>query len=110
MRILLEVIACGQETAKFKRKNGGMDEVPLFWFSGVDTDFGDELFKVKVYRDFQKLHGQIFKGARVALKFRSMRPANQWEKTAVITANADDVTLHKAEGERKMAVAGGESL
>lgn len=107
MRILFEVVGHDQEVAKFPKKNGGTEEVPVFWFSGVDTDYNDELIKVKVYRDFQKLRDTIRKGVKVQIKFKGVKPANKWDKCAVINANEDDITLYQAEAERKMAVAGG---
>lgn len=107
MRILFEVVGHDQEVAKFPKKNGGTEEVPVFWFSGVDTDFNDELIKVKVYRDFQKLRDIVRKGVKLHVKFKNIRPANKWERCMVITANEGDITIHQAEAERKMAVAGG---
>ena len=107
MRALFEVIAGQLDTAKFPSRQGGTEDVPYYWFSGVDTDYYDQLIKVKVFRpkDLNRLN-RIKKGDRLSLKFKNMKRDDRFEKCVIINVLEDDLKLYendsKPETEQKL--------
>ena len=96
MRLLLEVLGCSLETAKFpNRRSGQVEEVPFLQISGVDGDYFDSLLKVKVFRP-KDLNRTFKKGEMISVKFRQAKYSD-FEKSTVINANEDDVQLYKGE-------------
>ena len=96
MRLLLEVLGCSLETAKFpNRRSGQVEEVPFLQISGVDSDFFDSLLKVKVFRP-KDLNRTFKKGELLSVKFRVAKYSD-FEKCTVINSNEDDVQIYKGE-------------
>ena len=96
MRLLLEVLGCSLETAKFpNRRSGQVEEVPFLQISGVDSDFFDSLLKVKVFRP-KDLNRTFRKGELLSVKFRVSKYSD-FEKCTVINSNEDDVQIYKGE-------------
>ena len=96
MRLLLEVLGCSLETAKFpNRRSGQVEEVPFLQISGVDSDFFDSLLKVKVFRP-KDLNRTFKKGDLLSVKFRQAKYSD-FEKCTVINATEDDVQAYKGE-------------
>jgi hypothetical protein len=96
MRLLLEVLGCSLETAKFpNRRSGQVEEVPFLQISGVDSDYFDSLLKVKVFRP-KNLNRTFKKGEMISVKFRQAKYSD-FEKSTVINANEDDVQIYKGE-------------
>ena len=96
MRLLLEVLGCSLETAKFpNRRSGQVEEVPFLQISGVDSDYFDSLLKVKVFRP-KDLNRTFKKGEMISVKFRQAKYSD-FEKSTVINANEDDVQTYKGE-------------
>lgn len=94
MRLLLEVLSCSLETAKFpNRRTGQIDETQVRVICGVDQDFFDSLIKVKVYKP-KKLNQSFKKGDLIQVRFRQAKYSD-FEKSIVINANEDDVQLHQ---------------
>ena len=93
MRLLLEVLACRLDTAKFpNRRTGQIEEVPFLSISGVDSDFMDSLLKVKVFKP-KDLNKSFKKGDMLSVRFRQAK-FNDFEKSVVINANEDDISVH----------------
>ena len=96
MRLLLEVLACRLDLAKFpNRKTGQIEEVPNLSISGVDTDFMDSLLKVKVFRP-KNLNRTFKKGEMISVKFRQAKYSD-FDKATVINANEEDVQVYQGE-------------
>ena len=96
MRLLLEVLGCSLETAKFpNRRSGQVEEVPFLQISGVDSDYFDSLLKVKVFRP-KDLNRTFKKGEMVSVKFRQSK-FSDFDKAVVINANEEDIQPHKGE-------------
>ena len=96
MRLLLEVLGCSLETAKFpNRRSGQIEEVPFLQISGVDSDYFDSLLKVKVFRP-KDLNRTFKKGEMISVKFRQAKYSD-FEKCIVINSNEDDVQTYKGE-------------
>jgi len=93
MRLLLEVLGCSLETAKFPKRSGQIEEVPFLQISGVDSDYFDSLLKVKVFRP-KDLNRTFKKGEMISVKFRQAKYSD-FEKSTVINANEDDVQVYK---------------
>jgi hypothetical protein len=94
MRLLLEVLGCSLETAKFpNRRSGQVEEVPFLQISGVDNDYYDSLLKVKVFRP-KDLNRTFKKGEMISVKFRQSKYSD-FEKSTVINAQEDDVQVYK---------------
>ena len=96
MRLLLEVLGCSLETAKFpNRRSGQVEEVPFLQISGVDNDYFDSLLKVKVFRP-KDLNRTFKKGEMISVKFRQAKYSD-FEKSTVINANEEDVQVYNGE-------------
>ena len=96
MRLLLEVLGCSLETAKFpNRRSGQVEEVPFLQISGVDSDYFDSLLKVKVFRP-KDLNRTFKKGEMISVKFRQSKYSD-FEKSTVINAQEEDVEVYKGE-------------
>jgi len=96
MRLLLEVLACRLDTAKFpNRRTGQVEEVPFLAISGVDSDFMDSLLKVKVFKP-KNLNKTFKKGDLLSVRFRQAK-FSDFEKSVVINANEDDIQIHQNE-------------
>ena len=103
MRLLLEVLGCSLETAKFpNRRSGQVEEVPFLQISGVDSDYFDSLLKVKVFRP-KDLNRTFKKGEMISVKFRQAKYSD-FEKSTVINANEDDVQVYKGEVEQESII------
>lgn len=94
MRCLFEVVATGADIAKFPRRNGaGTDEVPFVWISGLDADYMDQLVKIKIFRpkNMEALKKLAEKGAKLQIKFRTLKRDDKFEHCTVITVNEEDL-------------------
>ena len=97
MRLLMEVLGCSLETAKFpNRRSGQIEEVPFLQISGVDSDFFDSLLKVKVFRP-KDLNRTFKKGEMVSVKFRQAKYSDFEKCTVINVSSEDDVQIYKGE-------------
>lgn len=100
MRLLLEVLASSMEVAKFpNRRTGQVEETPFLQVVGVDQDYFDSLLKVKVFRP-KDLNKRFQKGDLLQVKFRQAK-FSDFEKSVVINANEDDISLHNNGGAKQ---------
>ena len=98
MRMSFEVLAGEVETREFpNRKTGELEKVPVLLMHGIDSDFPQSMYKVQVWREFDKAKDCIIRGTVLEVKFNTMKPADgRFEKVPVISVQQDNLRVIKS--------------
>lgn len=98
MRMSFEVLAGEVNTRELtNRKTGEIEKVPILTFHGIDSDFAQSMYKIQIWREFDKVKTSMIRGTVLQLKFNTIKPADgRYEKVPVITMPQDDITVLKS--------------
>ena len=98
MRMSFEVIAGETEVREFpNRKTGEVEKVPVLIMHGIDSDFPQSMYKVQIWREFDKVADCTIKGTVIEAKFNTIKPADgRFEKVPVISVNQDNIRVLKS--------------
>ena len=98
MRMSFEVLSGEVETREFpNRKTGELEKVQVLLIHGIDTDFPSSLYKVQIWREFDKATECTIRGTVVELKFNTIKPADgRFEKVPVISVVQDNLRVIKS--------------
>ena len=85
MRMSFEVLA------------GEVEKVPVLRMHGIDSDFAQSMYKVQVWREFDKVKDCVIRGTVLEVKFNAMKPADgRFEKVPVISVPQDNLRIIKS--------------
>jgi hypothetical protein len=98
MRMSFEVLSGEVETREFSnRKTGELEKVSVLLMHGIDTDFPSSLYKIQIWREFEKAKDCTIRGTIVELKFNAIKPADgRFEKVPVISVVQDNLRIIKS--------------
>ncbi len=100
MRMLAEIISSEVEVRNIKnRKDGSEKPTQIFVIHAVDTDFGGQMYKISVWENFSTIVNKCLKGTILEVRFRNVRPANNYEKVDQISATEDNIRIKKSAAE-----------
>ena len=97
MRIFAEVISAEVDIRNITdRKTGEIKPTEIFVIHAVDSDFPQNMYKISVWEQFQRVERDAMKGAVLELIYRQVRPANQYEKLDQITVSEENIRVVKS--------------
>ncbi len=98
MRMSFEVLAGEVDTRELtNRKSGETEKVSILNIHGIDSDFPQSMYKLQVWREFEKVKNSLIRGTVLQLKFNSIKPADgRYEKVPVITMPQEDIAILKS--------------
>ena len=100
MRLLAEIISSEVETRNITNKRTGEEKpTKIFVIHAVDGDFPTIMYKISVWENFMTIYNQCQKGAVIEVRFRNIRPANEYEKLDQISATEENIRLKKSAGD-----------
>ncbi len=100
MRMLAEIISAEVETRNITdRKTGKEKPTDILVIHAIDVDFNQNMYKISVWEHFNSIVNTCLKGAVIEVRYRNVRPANNYERLDQISATEDNVRLKKSAGE-----------